>query len=191
MPPPRVLFRSADLGGGLRLHLHRTRAFKSVSVRLVFHANLDAGSPARAMVPRVLGRGTRRYPTLRELQAALDGRFGASLGGEARKMGERQLVVVRADWVADRYVARPLLREMAGLIGEFLHEPAADADGGLRAAVVEQERKMQADEAASILDDKARYARHRLIEVMCRRERYARTAIGSPAEISALRVDAV
>jgi predicted Zn-dependent peptidase len=187
---PGPLFLSRDLGG-LRLHLHRTRAFKTVFVKLAFHADLDAGTAARALVPRVLGRGTRSLPSLKALQERLDEMFGASLAGEPRKVGERHLVVFRAECLADRVAGRPLLAETARLLGELLHAPAVDADGGLRAEVVEQERKVMADEAAAVFDDKARFARHRLIEIMCRGEPYARPSIGREAEIRALSVEDV
>jgi len=185
------LFRNEELGPGLRLHLRRTKAFKTVTARLVFQAELDGCTAARALVPRVLGRGTSRLPTLRDLQIELDRLFGATLSGDAGKIGERQVIQLRADWIHDRLAGAPLLAEMGALLAEFLHDPACDADGGLRAGVIEHERKMMADEAAAIFDDKARYARHRLLEEMCRDEAYARPSIGRHAEILALQADDV
>jgi predicted Zn-dependent peptidase len=185
------LFSTRELGGGFRLHLRRTRAFKTVTARLVFHADLDEGAAARALVPRVLARGTRRLPSLRDVQVELDRLFGASLHGDASRMGERQLVHFQAEWVKDALVHEPLRARMGELLAEYLHDPATDPDGELRKAVIEQERKNQADEAAAIFDDKARYARHRLLEVMCRDEPYARPAMGREKEIRALRVDDV
>lgn len=185
------LFSTRELGGGFRLHLRRTRAFKTVTARLVFHADLDGGTAARALVPRILARGTRRLPSLRDVQVELDRLYGASLHGDASRVGERQLVHFQAEWVKDALAGAPLRARMGKLLAEYLHEPAADPDGGLRTAVIEQERKNQADEAAAIFDDKGRYARHRLIEVMCRGEPYARPSIGHEKEIRALRVDEV
>jgi predicted Zn-dependent peptidase len=186
-----ALFSTWELGGGFRLHLRRTRAFKTVAARLAFHADLDGGTAARALVPRVLARGTRRLPTLRDVQVELDRLYGAALSGEASKMGERQLVQFHAEWVADRIAGAPLLERMGALLREVLRDPATDPDGGLRAGVIEQERKIQADEAAAVFDDKARYARHRLLEVMCRDEPYARPSIGREEEIRSLRVGEV
>ena len=48
---------------------------------------------------------------------------------------------------------------------------------------------MQADEAEAVFDDKGRYARHRLIEEMCKGEAFARPSHGRVAEIRALSVD--
>lgn len=186
-----ALFASSDLGGGVRLHLRRTKAFKTVAARLVFHTDLDEGTAARALVPRVLGRGTRRLPSLRELQIELDRLYGASLSGDTRKMGDRHLIQIRSDWITDRLAEGPLMRDMAGLWAEYLHEPAVNGDGRLRAEVVAHERKMMADEAAAIVDDKARYARHRLVEEMCRGEAFARPSIGRLEEIRAVEVDRV
>lgn len=180
------LFRSEALGGGLDLHLLRTKTFKTVAARLVLHADLDAGTAARALVPRVLQRGTRSFPDMRSLQSELDRRFGAGLSGNTGKMGERHLVEFSVDWLADKIAGRGLLVEMFDLLAEMLHEPATDPQGALREDYVLQERKVQADEAAAIFDDKGRYARHRLIEAMCKSEPYARPAIGRAQEILAL-----
>lgn len=182
----KPLFRTEQPGPGFRLHLHRTKAFKTVAARLVLGADLDNDTAARALVPRVLGRGTKRLPALRDLQIELDGLFGASLSGDARKVGERHLVQFRADWVADRLAGAPVTDRMCALLAESLHEPATNGDGTLRNDVIVQERKMAADEAAAIFDDKARYARRRLLDAMCRGEAYARPAIGRLEEIRAL-----
>jgi predicted Zn-dependent peptidase len=187
LPAAQPLFTTTDLGNGLRLHLRRTKAFKTVAARLVFHAHLDDDTAARALVPRVLGRGTERLPTLREMQIELDKLYGASLSGDARKLGDRHLVQIRSDWIAERLADEPVLDAMAGLWGEFLRHPCRSPDGGLRSEIVEHERKMMADEAASVMDDKGRYARHRLVEEMCKGEPYARPAIGRLAEIEKVR----
>ncbi|HEX5135814.1 MAG TPA: pitrilysin family protein [Planctomycetota bacterium] len=185
------LFSTRDLGGGFRLHLRRTRAFKTVTARLILHADLDDGAAARALVPRVLGRGTRRLPSLRDMQVELDRLYGASLHGDAARIGERQVIHVQAEWVKDDIAHAPLRARMGELLSEYLHDPATDPGGGLRKGVIEQERKNQADEAAAIFDDKARYARHRLLEVMCRGEAFARPALGHEKEIRALGIDEV
>jgi len=186
-----ALFSTWDMGGGFRLHLRRTRAFKTVTARLVFHADLDGQAAARALVPRVLARGTRRLPSLRDVQVELDRLYGAALHGTSSRIGERQLVQFQAEWVRDALAGAPLRSQMGKLLGEYLHDPATDPKGGLRAAVIEQERKNQADEAAAIFDDKGRYARHRLLEVMCKGEPFARPAIGREEEIRALRTEDV
>ena len=123
---------------------------------------------------------------MRSLQSELDRRFGAGLSGNTGKMGERHLVEFSVDWLADKIAGRGLLVEMFDLLAEMLHEPATDPQGALREDYVLQERKVQADEAAAIFDDKGRYARHRLIEAMCKSEPYARPAIGRAQEILAL-----
>ena len=191
MSSKTALFRTEDLGSGFRVHLHRTKAFKTVTARLVFQANLDDRTAARALVPRILARGTERLPALRDVQIELDRLFGAGLSGDTRKAGERQLVQFRADWITDKLAGAPLLDAMGDLLREYVHAPARAADGSLRTGLIEQERKMMADEAAAVFDDKGRYARHRLLEIMCRDEAYARPSIGRLAEIQAVTPAAV
>ncbi len=138
------------------------------------------------MIPRMLARGTVQYPSLVALQTELDRLFGASLGGEARKIGERLIIQFRADWVLDRITGERLTERMADFIAQALREPAPWTD-----ALFEQERKIQVDESRAVFDDKGRYARQRLLEEMCKWEPYARPSIGREAEIRELAVSDV
>ena len=186
MATHKPLFRTETLGPGLRLHHRRTRAFKTVSARLAFVTELDDRTASRALIPRLLSRGTRRFPTLEAIQIELDRLYGATLGGEARKIGERQVIQFRSDWVHDRIAGAPLLEEMGELLAELLHEPA-----DWSAPIFERERQILLDEARAVFDDKARYARRRLVEEMCRREPYARASIGRESEIAAVTSESV
>ena len=188
----KELFRTWEQAPGFRVHLHRTRSFKTITARLAFHADLDESSAARALVPRLLGRGTRNHPSLRELQVELDRRFGASLRGGTRKIGERHFVQFSADWINDTLAGTELTESMGALWSEWLRDPAADDDGEpLRQDWFEAERKVLADDAASIFDDKVQYARHQLLQHMCADEAYARPSIGHREEIDALDLAAV
>ena len=186
MATHKPLFRTETLGPGLRLHHRRTRAFKTVSARLAFLAALDERTASRALIPRLLSRGTQRFPSLEAIQIELDRQFGATLGGEARKIGERQLIQFRSDWVHDRIADAPLLDRMGTLLAEMVHEPADWSP-----AIFERERQILLDESRAVFDDKARYARQRLIEELCRHEPYARPGIGREAEIAAVTLEGV
>ena len=133
------------------------------------------------MVPRMLARGIQRLPSIRAIQIELDALYGASLAGDSRKIGERQVIQFRADWVLDRIAGAPLLQSMGDLLAEQIHDPAPWTE-----AIFERERKVLIDEARSVFDDKGRYARQRLVEEMCRHEAYARPGIGHEAEIKKL-----
>ncbi len=188
----KQLFRSWDQSPGFRVHLHRTRSFKTISARLVFHAPLDAGSAARALVPRLLGRGTRKHPSLRDLQVALDRHFGASLRGGSRKIGERHLVQCSASWINDALAGSDLTATMGDFWAAWLHDPLPDDDGlAFREDLFESERKVLSDDAAAIFDDKVQYARHKLLQLMCKSEPYARPSIGHKQEIDSLTRDDV
>ncbi|MHC4449174.1 MAG: EF-P 5-aminopentanol modification-associated protein YfmF [Planctomycetota bacterium] len=186
MASPQALFRTETLGPGFLLHHRRTKAFKTVAARLVFRTDLDDWTAARAMVPRLLARGTARLDSIAAFQTELDRLYGASLGGEARKIGERQIIQFRSDWVHDRIADAKLTRSMADLMAELVHTPAPWTD-----AIFERERKILLDESRAVFDDKGRYARQRLVEEMCRWEAYARPAIGRENEIESLTLDDV
>jgi len=180
------LFRTETLGPGFQLHHRRTRAFKTIAARLVFRTDLDERTAARAMLPRLFARGTRRLPSIAAFQTELDRLYGSTLAGNARKIGEQQIIQFRSDWVHDRIAGTRLTPAVADLLAESIHEPAP-----WTGPMFEHERKNLLDESRAVFDDKGRYARQRLVEEMCRWEPYARPAIGREAEIAALTLDDV
>ncbi|MEM8885383.1 MAG: pitrilysin family protein [Planctomycetota bacterium] len=180
------LFQTETLGPGVVLHHRRTKAFKTITARVTLRTDLDERAAARAMIPRLLSRGTRRLPSIAALQIELDRLYGSTLGGEARKIGEQHVIQFRSDWVLDRIAGTKLTRAMAELQAELLHDPAPWTE-----SIFEHERKVLLDEARAVFDDKSRYARQRLIDEMCRWEPFARPSIGRIAEIEALTLDDV
>ncbi|MBE6908782.1 MAG: insulinase family protein [Ruminococcaceae bacterium] len=177
-----------ELSPGVFLNYIPAAKFKTglISVQLVTPMS-DAGAASGALLPAVLRRGTARYPDMRALSGALDLLYGAGLSYTVRKKGENQCLGFLSGFIDDAYApgGERLLEPIAALLGEVLLAPA-QSGGVFRPEYVAGEKDNLIDAIRSILDDKRDYADKRLIEEMCRGERYGIPRLGTEEQVAAL-----
>jgi len=78
-------FLELSTPAGVPVHLHRTTAFKTVLLQWVAECPLDDGVPARALLPDLLTRATRRLPSLSAVAARCEELYATELlSGEGR-----------------------------------------------------------------------------------------------------------
>ena len=145
-----------------------------------------------ALLPAVLQRGTRRYPDMQQMSAALDMLYGANIEHSVRKRGENQLWGFVATCIDDDFVpgGGRLLEGTAEIMGELICHPALEG-GLLRQDYVESERTNLLDAIRSVVNDKRAYAAKRLLEEMCRGEAYGLSHIGEEARVAAITAQAL
>ncbi|MBR1659513.1 MAG: insulinase family protein [Oscillospiraceae bacterium] len=163
-----------ELRPGVFLSCLQTGKFKSDCLSVSLLTALDRETVSKnALLPRVLARGTARYPDLDALSAACDELYGARVLPVVRKKGEILSVGFYAGFIADRYApgGERLLESVASLLGEMLLSPATRG-GLLRPDYVESERDKLLEDIRARVNDKRSYAVYRLIENMCAYEPY-------------------
>ena len=135
---------------------------------------------AGALLPAVLRRGTTAHRDMRSIAAELDRLYGASVAYTVRKKGENQCLGFVGSFLDERYVpgGERLLEPMADLLGELLLDPLT-RNGRFLADYVESEKENLIDAIESILNDKRDYADARLLQEMCRGERYGIDRLGT------------
>lgn len=140
-----------------------------------------------ALLPAVLRRGTEEYPDMRALSCALDLLYGAGLSFTVRKKGENQCLGFIESFIDDAYApgGEKLLEEASSLLGEVLLRPALDS-GVFLGSYVAGEKDNLIDAIRSIRDDKRNYADMRLMQEMCRGERYGVMRFGSEEAVAAI-----
>ena len=135
---------------------------------------------AGALIPEVLGRGSRNHPNMEQLSAASDALYGASLGPVVRQRGESQCISFLSSFIDDRYAldGSAVLEPAASLMGEILLDPALQ-DGVFRRDYVESEGVNLTDRIEARVNDKRGWAVFRLVQEMCAGEAYAVDKLGS------------
>ena len=161
------------------------RKFKTRRLTVNLLAGLArASASANALLPAVLSRGTARYPDMEQLSAAMDTLYGATVDSIVRKKGERQCIGFAASFIDEKFVpgGEPLLAPMSDLLGERMLDPVT-RNGRFLNDYVESEKQNLIDAIRGIINDKRDYADLRLLQEMCRGERYGVDKFGSIARV--------
>ncbi|MBI4604369.1 MAG: insulinase family protein [Planctomycetes bacterium] len=170
-PPPS--FVHFQLPGDFRLAVNSNRKMKTILVTVTVLGNLDETVTRMALLPMVLRRGTRRFKDMQAISRHLEGLYGTVLASYVQKVGEWHAVRFRLDVVNERFLPGEsgVFRRALELLRELLWEPL-EVGGGFEPAYLEQEKANLRRSIESLVDNKAAYAEHRLIEEMCRGEPY-------------------
>ncbi|HLU49903.1 MAG TPA: pitrilysin family protein [Planctomycetota bacterium] len=183
--PPR--FRSHELPGGIRLAINSNRKLKTILCKVYLAADLDETVTARALLPLVLRRGTRRLPSMQAIHRHLESLYGASVSTQVFKVGEWHVSSYRLEVVNDRFLPATDGLFVSGI--EFLRELLGDPhveNESFRPEWVAQEKDALRRSIESIIDDKPTYATHRLIEEMCREEPFRLHEQGRVEDLDAI-----
>lgn len=166
---------------GIDLTMVQTDKFKSATLSASFLVPLKKETAAaNALVPYVLRRGTEKYPTMGEVSVKLEDLYGGTLDPAVRKRGETQCVGFVGSFLDDAYALEPgsNLKEAAALLEEMLLRPVTE-NGTFKDEYVAGERDKLVQAIRAQVNDKRQYAMLRLLQEMCRNERYGVDALGS------------
>lgn len=172
---------------GIGLTTIQTDKFKSATLSATFLTPLTKETAAvNALVPYVLRRGTERYPTMGAVSVKLEELYGGALDPAVRKRGETQCIGLMGSFLNDAFALEPgsNLKEAAGLLEEMLLHPVTE-NGIFREEYVSGERDKLVQAIRARVNDKRQYAMLRLLQEMCRDERYGVDALGSEEAMGA------
>lgn len=175
-------FQTVNLGT-IRVHVLPTSKFKTAAVVALIQQELTQEYVTKtALIPSVIQRATKSYPTTVELKRAQEDLYGAALFGDVFKRGERHIAMVGIDFANEQYLRKkePILQKAISLLAEVLIHPVFSE------AYVEAEKKILKQKLQSVQDDKIRYAAKRLIEVMCQGEPFALYAYGQIEDLDGI-----
>jgi len=162
----------------------QTDKFKTNTLSITLLTQLDRETAAKnAVLPRVLLRGTDKYPDMEQIAQRLDELYGAQIEQLVRKKGEIQCVELYANFVDDSMLpaGEGIFEKVTDLLGEILLKPAKKM-GKLCEDYVNSERAKLIDEIQGRINNKIVYAIGRLDELMCDGEAFATYRLGTEAE---------
>ena len=155
----------------MNLHLHPTSQYKSTRVDIFLTAQLRSPSATeRALIARLLERGTSALPDVRLLNCFLDGLYGAGFGVGVDQYGSSQVLHATFEVIDPGYLPDQddLLGQGLRFLRDVLSDPSVEGDPcGFPEAVVAQEKEALRKEIESVFSDKTAYAHRRCIEIMC------------------------
>lgn len=178
-----------EIMDGVALNYLQSFKFKTACMSVSMLTQLSRETAAmNALIPFVLRRGTVGYPDMDAVSARLDELYGTAVEPLVRRMGEIQCIGFFASFPEGQFLPdnQDVLRDTAGLIGQFLLSP--NTKGGLfLPEYVNSERDKMLDTIRARVNNKRSYAAVRCIEEMCCYEDFAVGPLGSEEDCEAIR----
>ncbi len=170
---------------GVYLNFVKNDRYKTNYITFHFVTPLDAKRASyNTLLSRVLTRGCEKYPSQMALNRALDDAYDAALTSDSVKVGEWHALSLSLSLLDNAYAfdGEDICTAGLDLLEEVIFRPYLP-EGSFFSEYVKGEKKQALLEIASLVNNKARYAKSRMIEHMCRLEPYSTCAIGTAREI--------
>jgi len=180
-------FLAARTRAGVDVFVLPTRKFKTKLVRLHWRTPSSRRNAARALVPNLMRRGTRRHPSMADVSRAFESLYGSSWSSSVYKHGQAQITSLRLETVEERFLpGKPAIFAPAvALMRELLFEPHL-VRGAFPEDVFAQERLNHRREIEAQYNDKMTWAFQRLLDVTFGEEPYGLPVLGTVEQANAL-----
>jgi len=159
---------------GYQLHFIKSNKFKTNSITVKLKAPLNRDTITyRALLPYVLNQGTNNYPSKQELQLKLDDLYGSVMGIAGGKKGENHIITIRMILANKKFIPEnvDIMSEGIGLVHDILYNPYTK-DNRFDESIFNREKDTLRQKINAQKDDKMSYANMRLIDEMCKGEKY-------------------
>ena len=178
---PKTIISPSKIGDGVTLYYINDTKYKTNYANLYFSLPLnDENATMASLVAKVLKRGSKSYPTMASLNAALDMDYAATLGFSAFKEGEKTVFAMSLATMKNEYTpdGDDVFGKALDIAFDALFNPLTE-NGGFKAEYFESEKKNLHDSILSQINNKASYSRTRFISEMCKNEAYGTNGEGS------------
>lgn len=164
-------------GGKLRLHTHTTDRFKMSRFSINFIVNSDARrSPLYKLMLAVMMRGSEKYPTIADINKALDERYDTTVAYTNTRVGDKSIYKISCKMLKNKFVfegdTTRILDEILEIVSDILLHPVKDEDGLLRSSVVESEKRIEIDNINARINDPKAYASEQCSRHMFKGSKY-------------------
>ncbi|WP_034760087.1 EF-P 5-aminopentanol modification-associated protein YfmF [Rossellomorea vietnamensis] len=170
---------------GYTLHIVQTDKYKTNSLVLKMKAPLDHETVTlRGLLPHVMQSSTKTYQSTTVLRSHLDELYGANFFVDLGKKGEYHVVSMSVEIANEKFLkdSEPLLQKGIEFLADVLQNPHVE-NNEFDKKTVEKEKRNQKVRIQAVYDDKMRYANSRLVEEMCKGERFALHVNGVSEEV--------
>ncbi|HLR21038.1 MAG TPA: insulinase family protein [Tissierellaceae bacterium] len=168
-----------QIGNGIFLNLIKTDKFKSNLLSFYFTRPLIRKEVTlNALLPLVLKRGTRNYPTKLDIEKKLEENYGANLSIDVNKRGEKQVTRYTMEWVPETYLDNEDFNyEIIEILKEIIYNPILEDEAFNKEYVIQEKENLKRIIQGKI-NSKRSYAIDRCIEEMCKNERFSLYQLG-------------
>lgn len=164
------------------VYINNTDKFKTNYIHLDIVRPLSAENEVskNALIPYILYRGSKKYPTNQDISHRLDELYGADLNVSVARRGENQLLRFSIEVINDRYVdyQESLIKKAVDFLYEIVFNPLLD-EKDFHEEYINKGRTFLKEKILSLKNDKNSYVIERCYQEMCRGEDFSLYTLGT------------
>lgn len=163
--------------GKIRLHTLQTDRFKMSRFSMNFIIKSDKYlSPLYKLMLSVMMRGSEKYPTITDINKALDEHYGTSVSYRQTRVGDKAVFKLSCKLLNQKYVFSDdktnILDGVIEILSDILMHPRKDGDGLLLSSYVESEKRIAIDAINARINDPKAYASEQCAKYMYEGSQY-------------------
>ncbi|MTI53932.1 EF-P 5-aminopentanol modification-associated protein YfmF [Geosporobacter ferrireducens] len=177
-------YQPIDMNEDVKLHYIKTDKFKTNLVSVYFQRPLLREEVTHnALLSMLLPRGTQHYPTAQSISVELENLYGASLGSDVAKKGERNILQFRLQVANEAYLdEKNIFNKGLSMLDELMNNPYLE-NNKFSSSYLQQEKENLSEKIEGRMNDKIKYAYERCIEEMCKNENFALYEYGQKEDL--------
>ena len=182
-------FMKEDVEDGVEIIAVAADRFKTNEISISCLMPLSERTAAdNAIVPMLLARSSREYPSILSLNRKLASLYGAQVETVISKVGEVQHLRIDLTCLDDRFSldGEKITLSCVNLLLSLLFDPALDENGDFLPDNVEREKRVLTEKIESEENEKRVYALRRAEEIMFDGEPYSVNRYGSRESVAAV-----
>ena len=169
-----MISKTLKIADGVNIHYIRTEKFKSniISFNFITQAN-NENVHLNAMIPLMLLRGCRNYPTQSEINKRLQYLYSGVIDTKNEKQGEFQVFGFDIDMLSDRFSNdTEITKESTELLCDIIFDPYFE-NGAFSEQYLENEKINLIDTIEAEINNKTKYSTSRCVEEMSKGTAFA------------------
>ena len=164
--------------GKIRLHTVDTDVFKMSRFSVNFITKSDKyRTPLTRLMLSVMMRGSEKYPTITEINKALDEQYGAAVTLNNVIVGDKSINKISCKILKESFALEAngakILENVIAILSEILFNPLKDEQGLFLSSYTESEKRIAIDAIRSRINDPKAYASWKCSKCMFEGSEYA------------------
>ncbi len=178
--------KTINLKEGIDLHIIDASKFKTNLLSIYFNFPLKRETATKAaIIPSILKRGLKSYPTLKDISRHLDDLYSTNLIGGIRSKGDGESMFFSLEYVADKFIGESLTKKVTEFLKELIFSPLTE-NNGFVTSYVESEKINLKNAIESLVNDKKEYTEAKCREAMFKESGSGISEIGYVEDIEGL-----
>ncbi len=182
-----MITKIKNIANGVNIRFIKTDKFKTNYISINFICPLSKEKAhLNSMLPLVLMRGTKNYPTQKEINKRLQFLYSGDIVARNSNFGEYHIFGFKANILNNRFAKNiDITSESIDLLCDLTFNPYL-VDGCFDEAYTEGEKINLIDTIESEINEKGKYAVKRLMSEMCKDEVFGISRLGTVEDVKSI-----